>query len=199
MGPKDIYAQEKMNIEIVCFGQIESIVLDYLKNNLSEIFKAQVYPVRKRRPVRKDFSNGVYIGKTYDLPEYAYDKKRKQYLASAILHNLSKSKDKNHKTLAIIDKDLYVPELNFVFGLADPSRGACIISTARLKQTYYGLPEDKDLFLRRTLKEAVHEIGHLLNLNHCPDPNCVMHFSNSLLDTDKKDYNFCDSCKNLLP
>ncbi|MFZ2356780.1 MAG: hypothetical protein WAW67_03030 [Candidatus Omnitrophota bacterium] len=87
MGPKDIYVQEKMNIEVVCFGQIESVDLDYLKNNLSEIFKAQ-----------------VYIGKTYDLPENAYDKKRKQYLASAILHNLSQSKDKNHKTLAIIDK-----------------------------------------------------------------------------------------------
>ena len=128
MGPKDIYVQEKMNIEVVCFGQIESVDLDYLKNNLSEIFKAQ-----------------VYIGKTHDLLENAYDKK-KQYLASAILHNLSKSKDKNHKTLAIIDKDLYVPELNFIFGLADSSRGACIISTARLKQTYYGLPEDKDLF-----------------------------------------------------
>lgn len=182
MGPKDIYAQEKMNIEIICFGQIESMALDYLKNNLSEIFKAL-----------------LYIGKTYDLPEYAYDKKRKQYLASAILHNLSKSKDKNHKTLAIIDKDLYVPELNFVFGLADSSRGACIISTTRLKQTYYSLPEDKDLFLRRTLKEAVHEIGHLFNLNHCPDPSCVMHFSNSLLDTDRKDYNFCNSCKKLLP
>lgn len=87
MGPKDIYVQEKMNIEVVCFGQIESVALDYLKNNLSEIFKAQ-----------------VYLGKTYDLPENAYDKKRKQYLASAILHNLSQSKDKNHKTLAIIDK-----------------------------------------------------------------------------------------------
>jgi len=182
IGPKDIYAQEKMNIEIVCFGQIESITLDYLKNNLSEIFKAQVYK-----------------GITYDLPENAYNKKRKQYLASSILYNLSKPKDKNHKTLAIIGKDLYVPELNFVFGLADTLRGACIISTARLKQTHYSLPEDKDLFLRRTLKEAVHEIGHLLNLNHCPDSSCVMHFSNSLLDTDRKDYNFCNNCKKFLP
>lgn len=34
-------------------------------------------------------------------------------------------------------------------------------SKTRLKQSYWGLPEDKDLFLRRTLKEAVHEIGHL--------------------------------------
>lgn len=171
-----------MNIEIVCFGQIGNIILDYLKKNLSEIFKTQ-----------------VYIGKAYDPPEYAYNEKRRQYLSSVILDNLSKTRDKSQKILAIIDKDLYVPELNFVFGLADPLRSACIISTTRLKQTYYSLPEDKDLFLRRTLKEAVHEIGHLFNLNHCPDPSCVMHFSNSLLDTDRKDYNFCNSCKKLLP
>jgi hypothetical protein len=28
--------------------------------------------------------------------------------------------------------------------------------------------------------ETVHELGHLLNLGHCPNPRCVMHFSNSL-------------------
>jgi len=171
-----------MNIEIISFGQIESMVLDYLKDNLTEIFKAT-----------------VLIGKTYALPEYAYNKKRRQYLASLILNSLSPSKDKNHKILAIIDKDLYVPDLNFIFGLADFSKGISIISTLRLKETFYDLCEDRHLFLKRSLKEAVHEIGHLLNLSHCPEPNCVMHFSNSLLDTDRKDYTFCKSCKKFPP
>ena len=76
MGSKDIYAQEKMNIEIVCFGQIGNII--------------------------------------YDPPEYAYNEKRRQYLSSVILDNLSKTRDKSQKIFAIVDKDLYVPELNFV-------------------------------------------------------------------------------------
>jgi len=70
---------------------------------------------------------------------------------------------------------------------------------ARLRQSYYGLKEDEDLFLKRTLKEAVHEIGHIFKLGHSSNPKCVMHFSNSLSDTDRKDCKFCNSCKRLLP
>lgn len=179
---KNIYSEDKMQIEIISFGQTENFVLDYLKENLSKIFKAE-----------------VSVGKTQDLPAYAYNKKRKQYLASAILDNLNKPQSHTQKILGLIEPDLYVPDLNFVFGLADPPKGVCIITLGRLHQSTYGLAEDKDLFLKRTLKEAVHEIGHLINLSHCPDPGCVMHFSNCLLDTDRKDYNFCANCKKHLP
>lgn len=169
-----------MDIEIICFGRIESFVLDYLKENLIKVYDAE-----------------VSIGKTQEIPEYAYNKKRNQYLSSAILDNLSRLKSRDKKILAVIDKDVYVPQLNFVFGEADILNEVCIISLTRLRQSYYGLKEDKDLFLRRTLKEAVHEIGHLLNLGHCASPKCVMHFSNSLMDTDIKDYDFCSNCKRL--
>lgn len=175
-------AAEKMNIEIICFGRIENYVLDYLKKNLTKIFNAE-----------------VSIGSLQDLPKYAYRKKRNQYLASVILDRLAKPKSPNQKILAIIDKQLYVLKLNFVFGLADFPKGVCIISLGRLYQSFYGLREDRDLFLKRSLKEAVHEIGHLLNLVHCPDPACVMYFSNSLLDTDRKDYRFCVNCQRRLP
>ncbi|MEA2005134.1 MAG: hypothetical protein U9O50_02570 [Acidobacteriota bacterium] len=46
--------------------------------------------------------------------------------------------------------------------------------------------------------EAVHELGHTYGLSHCPDAKCVMHFSNSLLDTDKKSASFCTHCHKLL-
>jgi archaemetzincin len=55
---------------------------------------------------------------------------------------------------------------------------------------------DADL-LRRTLIEAVHELGHLQGLGHCPDRRCVMHFSNCLLDTDRKQPDFCSRCEEL--
>ncbi|RMD53346.1 MAG: archemetzincin, partial [Nitrospirae bacterium] len=94
--------------------------------------------------------------------------------------------------------DLYADGLNFVFGEADILRGVAIISLTRLHQSFYGLPEDRGLFIERALKEAVHELGHLYGLRHCPDPHCVMHFSNSLLDTDKKSYKFCAICRRKL-
>ncbi|MEW6585820.1 MAG: hypothetical protein AB1442_09465 [Nitrospirota bacterium] len=46
----------------------------------------------------------------------------------------------------------------------------------------------------KKLGEAVHEIGHTFGLVHCSDPNCAMHFSNSLRDTDRKSSEFCGIC-----
>ena len=91
----------------------------------------------------------------------------------------------------VSDVDLYVPGLNFVFGEADILKGIAIISLARLREEFYGLPSNEDLFKERALKEAVHELGHLYGLRHCTDPDCVMNFSNTLYDTDRKSCKFC--------
>jgi predicted Zn-dependent protease len=65
-----------------------------------------------------------------------------------------------------------------------------VISIARLKGA---------LLEERTIKEAVHELGHVFLLRHCPTPECVMHFSNSLQDTDYKSKEFCPECRKLWP
>jgi archaemetzincin len=44
------------------------------------------------------------------------------------------------------------------------------------------------------VKEAVHELGHTLGMEHCPDRSCVMYFSNSLADTDRKGEAYCSRC-----
>ncbi len=179
---ENIFAAEKMIIEIVPLGSIDNLILEYLKNNLGDIFDAE-----------------VHLDRPQPIPEYAYNEKRGQYLSPAILNNLSGNiKNKQGKVLAIIDKDLYVPKLNFVFGQALPLEGVSIISITRLYPAYYGLKADQDILLKRTLKEAVHEIGHLFNLGHCQDLLCVMHFSNNISDTDRKDYHLCDVCKKRL-
>jgi archaemetzincin len=95
----------------------------------------------------------------------------------------------------VVDVDIFAPGLNFVFGEADITGKKAIISLQRLRQEFYSLPKNEELFHERVLKEAVHELGHTYGLKHCPNPACVMHFSNSLHDTDLKNYNFCPACK----
>jgi archaemetzincin len=124
----------------------------------------------------------------------AYDPERKQYYSSKLLASLGKA-EREERVVGVADVDVYVPRLNFVFGEADIRLGTAIVSLRRLRQEYYGLPPDEALFLERAAKEIVHELGHTFGLGHCPNNKCVMHFSNSLADTDVKDVHFCDQCR----
>ena len=122
-----------------------------------------------------------------DELEKALNTKRKQYEACYYLSKCQKIGKKNNKiVLGITDVDLYVPNLNFVFGLAEKNGYGCIISTRRL--------DERGLLKERMLKEAFHEIGHVVGLEHCLNNNCVMYFSNSLSDTDRKTGWFCKDC-----
>ena len=169
-------------IALVPVGEIDIKLLDFLKTSLTERFKEE-----------------VVIESRIELPESAYNPKRNQYHATPIVRLISDSISGYNKVLGVIDFDLWVPGLNFVFGEAEGIGGrTCIISLARLRQEFYGLPPDTSLFYERALKEAVHELGHLYGLLHCENPRCVMHFSNSLRDTDYKGSNFCRKCMHKL-
>ena len=127
------------------------------------------------------------------LPQGAYDRRRNQYLANALFglaarpaHALAGPRA---RVLAVTEADLYAGDLNFVFGIAQSRDRAAVISLCRL-----GLGADPPLRRERAL-EAVHELGHTLGLAHCPDPKCVMHFSNSLADTDRKGSSLCAACE----
>jgi len=170
-------------ITIVPIDDIESWILDDLTKRLEATFSCR-----------------TKIHKTIPLAQKAYNPGRNQYYSSHIFQDLHRhlTPSKHEKVLAIVNVDLYVPQLNFVFGEAELGGHFAIISLSRLHQSFYGLSENKTLFLERALKEAVHELSHTYGLSHCPDSKCVMHFSNSLLDTDKKSASFCSNCKNLL-
>ena len=180
----ELFAKERnqeMGIVLVAVGEIDRNVIDWLKNDLNKVFNKQ-----------------VSTGRGMPEPDYAYDNKRKQYLSTAILNGIMEQKEyaPYEKILGIVDHDLFVPDLNFVFGQA--SRKAAVISLTRLRQTFYHLPEDQNLFHQRVLTEAVHELGHTFGLEHCGNSRCVMFFSNSLMDTDRKGSEFCPSCKSKL-
>jgi archaemetzincin len=171
-----------MSILLVPVGEIDKKVMERLQVDLGKVFGRK-----------------VEVGQRMLHPDYAYNKKRNQYLSTAILKTLMEQKEYTayDRMLGIVDQDLYVPELNFVFGEA--GQKASVISLTRLRQEFYHLPQDETLFYRRALTEAVHELGHTYGLGHCRNSQCVMFFSNSLLDTDRKGSDFCLECKSKLP
>lgn len=140
------------------------------------------------------FGVSVTIRSQVPVPQNAFHSKRNQYYSSVFLEILKRIRKKEERMLGIVDVDLFVPALNFVFGEADREDKVCIISLVRLRQEIYGLPKNKKIFFLRVLKEAIYELGHTYQLNHCTDPKCVMHFSNSLKVTDRKGPGFCPQC-----
>ncbi len=121
------------------------------------------------------------------LPKNAHNPLRQQYSAAVILDDIASKKDKEIEyKLCLVNVDIYVQNMNFIFGLANPVRKAAIVSTYRL---------NGDNTRERISKEIVHEMGHLFGLVHCTNNKCIMHFSNTVKDTDEKEQTFCQNCR----
>lgn len=133
---------------------------------------------------------------TTPIPQDAYNVSRRQYYSSIILAKVRNYVEKSEadRVLGVTEVDLYVPRLNFVFGEAECPGRTAIVSLFRLRPEFYGRSPDWPLFVERCAKEAVHEVGHTLGLGHCPNSACIMFFSNSILDTDRKKLAFCEKC-----
>ena len=168
----------KLNIQvqILPIGDIKS---EIMKNLITRLDKIYVKP--------------NFLGRI-PLLDSAFDSNRDQYLSDDFLFEVKRlvSVNGGNRILGVTMVDLYTHGLNFVFGQAELPGKAAIISLYRLQD------EDSELFYKRMLKEAIHELGHTMGLRHCPDKYCVMHFSNTLMDTDIKEGNYCPRCIKIL-
>lgn len=141
----------------------------------------------------------VEIHSSLPVPEHAFNARRGQYRGEGVLEVLHRTPSDSPKMLGLLDADCFAPGMTFIFGqAASDGRREAFVALARLHESFYGLPENEDLFRRRVLKESLHELGHAWGLGRCDNRQCVMHFSNTLTDTDVKLAQYCSLCHTTL-
>lgn len=152
-----------------------------------------VEPVREF--VSLFFQLETALGEGLPMPRHALDPARGdegQYDADLVLEALDGTcPDEAGACLAVTDRDLYVPDLQYVFGLGHFHKRVGVFSTWRVgKPRRNAVTGEREAVrepepLRRALKIAVHELGHELSLAHCVHyRHCVMAGTNSMAESD---------------
>ncbi len=164
-------------LKIIPFGKVPIEVLDAIAEELQSAY-------------------GIFaiIDNPLGLPKEFFNPVRHQFQSDKVLDFISNRF--RERTLAVTDSDIYTEKLSFIFGHAQVGGTASLISIHRLDPMLYKKQDKEGILIERSVKEAVHEIGHVLGLEHCDNTDCVMSFSNTVFDVDKKSKGLCERCKN---
>ncbi len=147
----------------------------------SNVFVEDVHEVINA--LKHSFNIEVSTIKEYNISESAYNSSRNQYDGQKLLNMLID--EENLKFFFwMVQDDLFVPVMNFVFGLGSKYFGA-IVSFHRLDN------------IEMKIKESIHECAHIFGLEHCSNL-CVMQYSNSLTHALEKPSTLCNTCQTKL-
>jgi archaemetzincin len=148
--------------------------------------------------LREAFAAAVSIERvSLDLTP-SYDASRRQSNSTILLAQILERGASPAKKIAVVDVDLFIPVLTYVFGEAQLNGTAAVVSTHRLQNQFYGLPQRGDLLIERLEKEVIHELGHTFGLYHCHQFECVMRSSTYVEEIDMKRNRLCPGCISVL-
>lgn len=169
-------------IHVATVGEVDEGVVAAIEEGLSRTFALAPHRLRP-----------------FPDPGHAFDAARGQYSSIAIMRDLVRHRPHGaERLLAVTERDLFIPMLSFIYGQAQLQGNVSMISLARLRQEFYGLPANRSLLLVRAVKEAFHEVGHTFGLIHCLDGKCPMSLSTNIRQLDAKGNVFCSSCAIIL-
>jgi archaemetzincin len=169
-------------LAVTSFGPTAGTVLSAMEGALGEAFRL---PVRRLE--------------TIEEPALAFNRTRGQWSSIAFLETLlGRVPAGVSRVLGVTERDLFVPVLSFVYGQAQLGGKVAVVSLARLRPEFHGLPAAPAVLARRAATEAVHEVGHTFGLVHCLDRHCPMSLSIDLPDLDGKTEAPCAACRALL-
>jgi len=172
----------KAKIVVVPLGEVDFMLVNKLATNIGPVF-----------------SRSIDILKGMKIPEESYNVIRNQYYASIILAKLERLKANSKElVLGICEEDIYLPDEAQVLGFSDAVLGTATVSLYKIRQEFYGLPEDEMKVFSRLYKQSIHQLAHLFNISSCRNPKCVNYFSQEMFDIDNKNETFCDICKRQL-
>ncbi len=172
----------KSKIVVVPLGEVDFMLVNRLATNIGPVF-----------------GRSVDILKGMKIPEEAYNVIRNQYYASILLAKLERVKaNPREYVMGVCEEDIYLPDEESVMGHSDSVLGTAVVSLQKIRQEFYGLPEDEMKVYNRMFKQAVHQMAHLFNVSSCRNSKCINYYSQEMFDIDDKGEKFCDICKRQL-
>ena len=164
------------------------------------IFWDALSPAGLQMPVSRTISSILGVPTTVSenhVRMMGYNVARHQIDAAALLNSIQTYKHRHDiegPVLLVVNQDLFKPGSDSVFGLARHHMGVAVVSAARLNNEYYNLRSNDDDLIDRLAKEGAHEVGHLLGLGHCENPECIMFRPDTLDELDRKRKVLCPAC-----
>jgi len=139
------------------------------------------------------YKTNVRVMPAKALPKIAFYAPRQRYRADKLIAWLYRGGDSI--VVGLTSADISTTKGQYkdwgVFGLGYLGKGACVISTYRLRRGATAA-----LLRARLVKVVNHEVGHNLGLPHCPTPGCMMNDAGGKVATvDKETGKLCAKCR----
>jgi archaemetzincin len=132
-----------------------------------------------------------------DLPRAAYYARNRRYRAERLLDFLrGRVRAPVNRILGVTEVDISTTAHGVydwgILGLGDLPGPACVISMFRCRRN----ARDAAQVRFRMVTTCVHEVGHTLGLDHCPDTRCLMTDARGTVRTiDQSSGRLCNRCR----
>ncbi len=163
-------------IEVQPLGTVDPQLIICVRAGLESFYKAKVRVLPAKA-----------------LPKIAYYAPRQRYRADKLIDWLYRGS--GSIVVGLMSVDISTTKGHYmdwgVFGLGYLGKGACVVSTYRLRRGV-----SSAVFKERLVKVVNHEVGHNLGLPHCPTKGCMMNDAEGKVSTvDQENGKLCPSCR----